>query len=176
MTVAQLKELNSLASDEIHVGQKLAVNPTKTATETAKLTTTPIKTAEVTRIHKKGSIHLPVTGKVVSEFGIRNKVLHNGIDITAPIGEPIYAALDGKVVFVGVQRGYGNVVVLEHDNYVMTVYAHNERHLIRLGDNVKKGQPIATVGQTGNASGPHLHFEYRIKGKAINPREVLPDF
>ena len=67
-------------------------------------------------------------------------------------------------------------VILEHDNLTMTVYAHNESNLVRLGEKVKKGQPIATVGQTGNATAPHLHFEYRVEGKAINPREVLPQF
>ncbi|MCB5230130.1 MAG: M23 family metallopeptidase, partial [Candidatus Cloacimonas sp.] len=69
-----------------------------------------------------------------------------------------------------------NVVLLEHANFIITVYAHNERNLVRLGDSVKKGQPIATVGQTGNATTPHLHFEYRVKGKAINPRNVIGSF
>ena len=68
----------------------------------------------------------------------------------------------------------GNVIILEHKDHTMTVYAHNEANLVRLEEKVDKGQPIATVGQTGTASGPHLHFEYRINGKAINPREVLP--
>ena len=57
----------------------------------------------------------------------------------------------------------------------MTIYAHNETNLVRLGEKVKQGQPIATVGETGTTSGPHLHFEYRVKGKAINPRDVLPN-
>ncbi|HCM16257.1 MAG TPA: transcriptional regulator, partial [Candidatus Cloacimonas sp.] len=66
------------------------------------------------------------------------------------------------------------VVVLEHPDFVMTVYAHNEKNLVAVGDTVQKGQQIAMVGSTGNATGSHLHFEYRIKGKAINPRKVLP--
>ncbi len=124
----------------------------------------------------KKELFLPVNGKVTSEFGPRAGRQHKGIDIAAPIGEPIYAALDGKVAFVGTQKGYGNVVILEHDDFVMTIYAHNETNLVRLGEKVKKGQPIATLGDTGTTTGPHLHFEYRSKGKAINPREVLPDF
>ncbi len=127
-----------------------------------------------TSVQKKISLCLPVKGTVTSEFGIRNGRPHKGIDISASVGEPIYAALDGKVAYVGTQRGYGNVIILEHDNYVMTVYAHNESNLVRLGETVKKGQPIGTLGKTGSTSGPHLHFEYRVKGKAINPRTVLP--
>ena len=124
----------------------------------------------------KLSLIIPVNGTVSSEFGIRNGRMHKGIDIVAKIGEPIHAVSDGKVAFVGHQKGYGNVVILEHKNYVMTVYAHNETNLVRLGDEVKQGQPIATVGNSGNSTGSHLHFEYRIKGKAINPRKVLPHF
>lgn len=122
----------------------------------------------------KTKLALPLSGTVTSEFGLRDGRPHKGIDISSDKGNPIHAALKGKVVYSGTQRGYGNVIILEHDDYIMTVYAHNEANLVRLGEMVNKGQPIATVGQTGTASGPHLHFEYRIKGKAINPREVLP--
>ena len=102
-------------------------------------------------------------------------MVHKGIDIAASIGEPVYAVLNGTVAFAGTQRGYGNVIILEHKGYVMTIYAHNETNLVRLGEKVKQGQPIATIGETGTTSGPHLHFEYRVKGKAINPRDVLPN-
>jgi len=77
------------------------------------------------------------------------------------------------VVFAGVQGNYGNVIVIEHPDFVMTVYAHNDANLVKVNDSVKRGQIIAHLGSTGNATGPHLHFEYRIKGKAINPRKVL---
>ncbi len=117
---------------------------------------------------------LPLNGTVTSEFGLRDGRPHKGIDIASDKGDPIYAALKGKVVYSGTQRGYGNVIIIEHDKHTMTIYAHNEANLVRLEEMVNKGQPIATVGQTGTASGPHLHFEYRINGKAINPREVLP--
>jgi len=171
MTVDQLKSMNNLTANEIHVGQRLVIVP-GAASVSRPPAERPAPPDSVTR---RRDLHLPVRGNVVSEFGIRNGIRHNGIDIAAPLGEPIHAALAGKVAFVGTQRGYGNIIVLEHDNFVMTVYAHNERNLVRLGEEVRKGQPIATVGQSGNASGPHLHFEYRVQGKAINPREVLPD-
>jgi murein DD-endopeptidase MepM/ murein hydrolase activator NlpD len=178
MTLDQLRELNDLETDAINVGQRLKVIPGATA---AHIPSTREERERESRtapagVTPKGDIYPPVNGRVVSEFGIRNGMPHNGIDIAAPLGEPIYAALGGKVVFVGTQRGYGNVIVLEHADYIMTVYAHNERNLVRLGEKVKRGQPIATVGQSGNASGPHLHFEYRVKGKAVNPRGILPDF
>ncbi len=101
---------------------------------------------------------------------------HKGIDIAAPTGTPIYASQKGKVIFSGVQRGYGNVILIEHDNHFITVYAHNEANLVRENDFVKQGQPIATIGNSGNSSGPHLHFEIRLHGKAQNPRNYLPDF
>ncbi|MCD4818075.1 MAG: peptidoglycan DD-metalloendopeptidase family protein [Candidatus Cloacimonetes bacterium] len=122
---------------------------------------------------KEGKLFLPLKGIVTSEFGMRNGRPHKGIDIAAPTGNPIYAALSGKVVISGVQRGYGNVIIIEHSDKIMTVYAHNESNLVRVNDQVKRGQPIATVGKTGIATGPHLHFEYRKNGKAKNPRKYL---
>jgi murein DD-endopeptidase MepM/ murein hydrolase activator NlpD len=129
---------------------------------------------KTTRNRSSPGLIAPIEGTVTSEFGTRNGSHHKGIDIAADVGEPICAVADGKVVYVGSQRGYGNVVILEHDDYVMTVYAHNETNLVRLGEIVKQGQPIATLGNTGSTDGPHLHFEYRVQGKAIDPRQVLP--
>ena len=116
----------------------------------------------------------PVNGVVTSGFGIRNGIPHKGIDIAAKKGTPIVSVLPGKVAFAGRQRGYGNVVIIEHANSVMTVYAHNEANLVRVNEVVNQGQPIATLGSSGNSTGPHLHFEYRKNGKAINPLDVLP--
>ncbi len=101
---------------------------------------------------------------------------HKGIDIAAPIGTPIYAVEKGAVIFSGRQQGYGNVIMIQHDEETITVYAHNEVNLAREGDSVKQGQPIAKVGNTGRSSGAHLHFEIRLKTKAQNPRHFLPDF
>lgn len=178
--VLDLLDYNNIHSYDLKPGRKIWLVPGKT--ETASIKTKTIKEYPVYekprkdfQITKKLDLFLPVKGIVTSEFGLRDGRPHRGIDISAQVGEPIYACLDGKVAYVGTQRGYGNVIILEHENYVMSVYAHNEANLVRLGEEVRRGQPIATLGKTGTTSGPHLHFEYRIRGKAINPREVLPD-
>jgi len=173
MTVDDLKKLNNLSSNEIKTGQKLYLagkprsgTPTSIAEQ--------LTEEEVQKRDKiRTDLFMPVEGRVISEYGLRNGRPHKGIDLGAKSGTPIYAVLDGTVVYSGVQGAYGNVVVVEHPDFVMTVYAHNEKNLVNVNDKVTKGQQIATVGATGNAQGSHLHFEYRLKGKAINPRKVL---
>jgi murein DD-endopeptidase MepM/ murein hydrolase activator NlpD len=174
MTVDALKRLNSITSNDIRVGQRiyLAGSPRPAGTGQSSANITEEELMKKDRLRE--DLALPVEGRVLSEYGLRNGRPHKGIDIGAKNGTPIYAVLDGTVVYSGVQGAYGNVVVLEHPDFVMTVYAHNEKNMVAVGDKVQKGQQIATVGSTGNASGSHLHFEYRIKGKAINPRKVLP--
>lgn len=173
MTVDELKRLNNLSSNDIKVGQLLYLAGSPPV-GTPRQSTPPVSEAELeAKDVLRTDLFTPVQGKVISEFGIRNGKPHKGLDITAKTGTPIYAALDGVVVFSGVQGNYGNVIVIEHPDFVMTVYAHNDKNLVNVNDTVKRGQIIGHVGSTGNASGPHLHFEYRIKGKAINPRKVL---
>lgn len=116
----------------------------------------------------------PVKGVVHSRFGPRGGSRHDGIDIGAPEGTPIFAAADGEVIYAGVQRGYGNLVILRHEGGLVTIYAHNRENLVREGERVRKGQKIATVGRTGRATGPHLHFEVRRGTTPIDPQSVLP--
>ena len=110
--------------------------------------------------------------QVTSLFGKRWGRSHEGIDLTAPIGTPVLAAGAGEVVYSGNSvRGYGNMVVLKHDADLMTVYAHNSVLFVKVGDRVQVGQRVALSGQSGHATGPHVHFEVR-KGQV--PRDPLP--
>lgn len=99
---------------------------------------------------------------------------HGGLDLRAPGGTPVYAAAAGMVVESGASGAYGNVVVVDHGGGLRTLYAHHQRNLVRAGDRVRRGQPIALVGHTGNATGDHLHFEVRWKDGTVDPRVVLP--
>jgi murein DD-endopeptidase MepM/ murein hydrolase activator NlpD len=99
---------------------------------------------------------------VGSPFGTRGGRPHEGIDLPAPVGTPVFAAAAGRVVYAGNGiRGYGNLIVLQHPGDLLTVYAHNSALLVVQGAEVQAGQKVALVGQTGHATGPHLHFEVR---------------
>ena len=115
----------------------------------------------------------PTAGSTTSEFGSRWGRLHAGIDIAASTGTPIWAALPGTVVVAGRQGGYGNLVVLDHGTGKTTVYAHQSRLAVREGQQVDQGQVIGYVGNTGQSTGPHLHFETRQDGAPRNPRSCL---
>ena len=117
----------------------------------------------------------PIRGKITSRFGRRGSRMHDGIDISAKEGTPVRAASSGTVVYSD-QRlsGYGKLVIIRHGKNLFTVYAHNRRNLVKKGARVKRGDTIARVGQTGRANGPHLHFEVRHGGTAVDPLSYLP--
>lgn len=116
----------------------------------------------------------PVNGVLTSVFGMRWGALHAGIDIGAPTGTPIYATNDGTVIFSGVQGGYGNIVIIDHGDGFHTAYAHMSRLVAVNGSRVLRGELIGLVGSTGNSTGPHLHFETRVQGRAYDPLQYLP--
>jgi murein DD-endopeptidase MepM/ murein hydrolase activator NlpD len=97
---------------------------------------------------------------------------HQGVDYAAPTGTAVRSVGDGVVEFAGVQNGYGNVIFLKHRNNYTTVYAHLSRINVRKGENVTQGENIGAVGSTGWATGPHLHFEYRINGVYHDPLTI----
>jgi len=111
----------------------------------------------------------PVDGVVVSGFGLRWGRMHEGIDIAASSGTPIRAAAAGTVIHAGWLGGYGNLVVIDHGNGLATAYAHASSILVGVGKQVAQGQTVSLVGSTGHSSGPHLHFEVRINGVAVDP-------
>ena len=100
---------------------------------------------------------------------------HKGVDLTAPKGTDVFAALDGRVLVAAKVKGYGNYVMLDHGNGVVTLYGHHNRNFVVAGEVVRRGQKIAEVGRTGNATGPHLHFELRVDGAVQNPLPYLND-
>jgi len=109
-------------------------------------------------------------GEVLSPFGAERRThRHAGVDIRGYRGQEILAARGGRVVFSGTQRGYGKVVILDHGDGMQTVYAHADTLGVAEGDRVNRGQAIATVGRTGNATSDHLHFEVRLRGSAVDP-------
>jgi murein DD-endopeptidase MepM/ murein hydrolase activator NlpD len=116
----------------------------------------------------------PLKGVLYARFGVRGAARHDGIDIAAPEGSVVVAAGDGTAIFVGEQSGYGKVVILRHAEGLVTVYAHNSTVLVKEGERVTSGQPIARVGQTGRTTGPHLHFEVREGTRPRNPLLYLP--
>ena len=117
----------------------------------------------------------PVQGAVSSRFGSRGWSHHEGIDIPAREGTPVLASESGRVIHSEGRIGdYGNVVIVRHAGHYATIYAHNRRNLVRDGDFVEKGQPIAQVGDSGNATGPHLHFEIRRDHLPQDPLRYLP--
>ena len=112
----------------------------------------------------------PAKGKVVEDF-VDGK--NKGIDIAGKLGDPIQAASDGRVVYAGNSlRGYGNLVIVKHDNTYLTAYAHNRNLLVKEGDTVRKGQTIAEMGDTDTNS-VRLHFELRVNGKPVDPLPFL---
>ena len=131
-------------------------------------------------ISGNGSLSSPVARPVItSAFGYRthpiygDRRLHAGIDLRGTTGTPIYAAAPGEVVFAGVRGGYGNCVIIDHGGGVATLYAHQSKLAVQVGDEVARGQVIGAVGSTGFSTGPHLHFEVRVRGVPADPLGYL---
>lgn len=119
---------------------------------------------------------MPCPGRVTSHYGYRAKFgrMHKGIDLGIRSNDTIYAAFDGKVRLTAYEaKGYGNYVILRHPNGLETVYGHLNKTLVKPDQVVKAGQPIALGGSTGRSTGPHLHFETRFMGYAINPAAIF---
>jgi len=122
----------------------------------------------------------PLKAPVSSEFGWRRdpvngqKYFHYGVDLAAGDGDEVRAFLPGKVRMSGYRQGYGNTVVLDHGDGFTTLYAHNKHNLVKPGDRVSAGTPIARAGSSGRSTGPHLHFEIRYNTVLQNPRAYLP--
>jgi len=186
----ELAQYNALANpDKLEVGQRLRIPPpqlTRSAsveTSRARAVTLAIPELRSTlrplppdRGWSSGSplFSWPVDGEVTSRFGLRAGRLHEGIDIAAPRGTPVFAAADGQVIFSDVLRGYGNVVIVRHAGGYLTLYAHNAVNQVQEGQSVRRGMRVATVGQSGRVTGANLHFEVRKDNLARDPLRYLP--
>jgi murein DD-endopeptidase MepM/ murein hydrolase activator NlpD len=115
----------------------------------------------------------PVHGILTSTFGWRWGRMHEGIDIAVGNGTPVVASASGTVIVAGWMGGYGNLVVVDHGNGIATAYGHNTSIAVGVGQSVAQGQLIAYSGNTGNSTGPHVHFEVRVNGGAVDPLGYL---
>ena len=129
--------------------------------------------SSVTSTPSSAGLIWPVNGPITSPFGPRWGSFHAGIDIGVPTGTPIHAAAAGTVIYCGVEGGYGNLVVLDNGGNLATAYAHQSAIAVACGQHVDQGQVIGYVGCTGHCFGPHLHFEVRINGQAVDPLGYL---
>lgn len=189
MSVSALSRLNHLKEPyTISVGQVLKVShakktaqtavksKTKTALSKKTVVSAPVKTVRVPKNQSNKKFTWPVKGSIITAFGkTQNGMQNDGINISAAKGTAVMAAENGTVGYAGNQlKGYGNLILIRHDNGWMTAYAHNDTILVKKDQKVKKGQKIATVGKTGNVKTPQLHFEIRYQTKVVNPQKYLP--
>lgn len=121
----------------------------------------------------KGTLDWPLRGVLYARFGKKGREPHDGIDLAVPAGTPVKTAQEGEVLYAGEQRGYGLIVIIRHSERLITLYAHNRDLRVRTGQKVRRGQVIATVGESGKTSGPQLHFEVRVDGKPADPLDYL---
>jgi len=192
MTVL-LPEIAGMMSERgVGIGNFLTENPNfiNTLSKHGKTELTPLRPEEEFQneqiINKEitlpKKISLPVKGVITSQFGLRLDPIdgkrrhHNGIDIAVPEGTPVRPVLSGKVIYSGYSKGYGNFVIVEHEDGIQTLYAHNSKNLVKVGDIVTPETFIALSGSTGRTTGPHLHFEIRKDGRAMNPLAFINNF
>lgn len=201
--VNDLKEKGSTNIENISISEKYETDlKTLTSTEevVSKLYVEPVKTVTVaknanagSRARASGSVNTsskisggkaslgislirPVSGTITSRFGVSSNIRrssHTGLDIAAPTGTPVKAASSGTVTFSGWKGSYGNMLVISHGNGVQTYYGHCSKLYAKNGQTVSQGDVVASVGSTGNSTGPHLHLEIRVNGTAYNPQNYI---
>ncbi|HEY8416493.1 MAG TPA: peptidoglycan DD-metalloendopeptidase family protein [Limnochordales bacterium] len=169
VSMDEITSLNRLSDpSRLQVGQRLVI-PGAQAQAIAARREAVVQNGQLLR-----NFDWPVQGgRISSRFGPRWGRMHQGLDIAVPTGTPVRAAAAGTVTYAGPMGSYGNLVILDHGNRVETRYAHNSRIVVRVGQKVKRGEIIAYSGNTGNSTGPHLHFEIRYRGTAVDPDKYL---
>ncbi len=201
ITVEELSEVNGIEDPRtLSVGQELVIPgfepPVPVATESSPVPGTKppasgasarppvVVTAPASRPESrpapvrpvpetKGMLDWPLRGVLYARFGKKGREPHDGIDLAVPVGTPVKTAQEGEVLYAGEQRGYGLIVIIQHSERLITLYAHNRDLRVKSGQKVRRGQVIATVGESGKTSGPQLHFEVRVDGKPADPLDYL---
>lgn len=178
VTVEDIARANGIRDEtQLEVGRRLAIpRPQRRALAKPLLPPERLRAIAQNDALEDGGLRFawPLHGVVTSRYGWRRSRMHEGIDIAARSGTPVHAAEAGHVIFASRLGAYGNVVVLRHGKVYETVYAHNRRFRVRKGARVRKGDVIAEVGATGNASAPHVHFEVRRHDDPRDPLLFLP--
>ncbi|MCK9462530.1 MAG: LysM peptidoglycan-binding domain-containing M23 family metallopeptidase [Proteobacteria bacterium] len=182
---AVVAELNDLPASLAIADRRELFVPTREGGEPPGTGATPIAPKPLAKPEAKAAaecdpksgrcLEWPARGEVAARFGAHGGVQHDGIDIVAPEGTQVVAAESGRVVYSGDGiKGYGNMILVKHDGGLITVYAHNAANDVADGAAVARGQKIASVGRTGTATAPHLHFEVRRGETPEDPLRHLP--
>lgn len=184
---------SSKSKKDIHIAQAAPIPatvpipedaPAKSSKATKGTPAARVKTPETVAIPSRVTRHQILSAggyswplrdvKITSPFGKRGREFHEGLDLRAPDGTPVYAAQSGVVLYAESRiRGYGQMVVIRHPGMIATIYAHNSKVLVKRGQRVKQGEQIAISGSTGHVRGPHVHFEIRKGVAAVNPMKFL---
>ena len=189
-TIETIKEDKADCLDEIEIGMQEIYTTNSSELSgivevNSAIDTTEIKVAEIAEEQARikaatlDGVYFavkPVTGNITSRYGATEDIrshAHSGLDIAAPAGTDIVAAADGTVTFSGIYGGYGNLIIITHENGIQSYYGHCSKLYANVGDVVNAGDLIAAVGMTGTATGNHLHFEIRKNGTTINPQNYI---
>ncbi len=179
---SQIVSLNRIAAPyAIAPGQSLALPAIATSNTAARVqpaaapATRSLAAIPAPPPRASGKFLWPVRGRTIAGYGRKKSGLHNdGINIAAPRGAPVHAAENGVVAYAGNElRGFGNLILVKHAGGWVTAYAHNQDFLVKRGQTVRRGQPIARIGSTGNVATPQLHFEIRKGSRSVDPTRFL---
>ena len=176
VNMQEVAELNNIKNTSlIRVGDKIFIPGAK---QQLQVNVTPPDTGEAVLeiVLNKGVFIWPVKGKIIKPFGMSDGFKNDGIDIAASTGSKVVAAYSGKVVFASDLKGYGNTIIIQHNDKYATVYANNKSNLVKKGAVVKTGQLIAMAGNSSGVTTtiPHLHFQIRQQNQPRNPLFYLP--
>jgi murein DD-endopeptidase MepM/ murein hydrolase activator NlpD len=158
---AEAGEIDALQAQSAVVAARIQAAQAQSASSTSPPSSNP------------GGYQWPVSGPVTSPFGWRWGRLHEGIDIAVPSGTPVHASAAGTVIYASWMDGYGNFVIVDHGGGIATAYGHNTSVAVAVGQSVAQGEVIAYSGSTGHSTGPHVHFEVRVNGQAVDPLGYL---